>query len=119
MKIKKFESLPSFSDEEAEAIKSVLLSNKVNYWTGDECSSFEKEFAKSSGVDYSIALANGTLALEVALRALDIGSGDEVMLHQEHLLPPFLVWLMWAPHLFLRMLIPNQEILRLKPFQKY
>ena len=74
-----FASWPSFSEEEADAIKNVLLSNKVNYWTGDECRTFEKEFAKWSGVHYSIALANGTLALEVALRALDIGPGDEVI----------------------------------------
>jgi dTDP-4-amino-4,6-dideoxygalactose transaminase len=74
-----FAPWPSFSEEEAEAIKNVLLSNKVNYWTGDECRTFEKEFADWTGVDYSIALANGTLALEVALRALDIGPGDEVV----------------------------------------
>ena len=74
-----FAPWPSFSEEEAEAIKNVLLSNKVNYWTGDECRTFEKEFAKWSGVHYSIALANGTLALELALRALDIGPGDEVI----------------------------------------
>lgn len=74
-----FAPWPSFSEEEGKAIKEVLLSNKVNYWTGDECRQFEKEFAKWSGVHYSIALANGTLALEVALRALDIGPGDEVI----------------------------------------
>ena len=74
-----FAPWPSFSEEEAEAIKDILLSNKVNYWTGDECRIFEKEFAEWSGVKYSIALANGTLALEVALRALDIGPGDEVV----------------------------------------
>ena len=74
-----FAPWPSFSEEEAEAIKNVLLSNKVNYWTGDECRTFEKEFADWTGVDYSIALANGTLALEVALRALDIGPGNEVI----------------------------------------
>jgi dTDP-4-amino-4,6-dideoxygalactose transaminase len=74
-----FAPWPSFSEEEAEAIKDILLSNKVNYWTGDECRIFEKEFAEWSGVKYSIALANGTLALEVALRALDIGPGDEVI----------------------------------------
>ncbi len=74
-----FAPWPSFSEEEGEAIKNVLLSNKVNYWTGDECRQFEKEFAKWSGVHYSIALTNGTLALELALRALDIGPGDEVI----------------------------------------
>ena len=74
-----FAPWPSFSEEEAEAIKNVLLSNKVNYWTGDECRQFEKEFAKWSGAHYSIALANGTLALDVALRALNISPGDEVI----------------------------------------
>ena len=70
---------PSFTDEEAEAVKRVLLSNKVNYWTGQECRAFEKEFAAWCGAEYAIALANGTLALELALRALDVGSGDEVI----------------------------------------
>ena len=74
-----FASWPSFSEEEGKAVKDILLSNKVNYWTGDECRQFEKEFAEWSGVNYSIALANGTLALEVVLRALDIGPGDEVV----------------------------------------
>ena len=74
-----FAPWPSFSEEEAQGIKDVLLSNKVNYWTGHESRTFEKEFAEWSGVNYSIALANGTLALEVALRALDIGPGDEVV----------------------------------------
>jgi dTDP-4-amino-4,6-dideoxygalactose transaminase len=74
-----FAPWPSFSEEEAEAIKDVLLSNKVNYWTGDECRKFEKEFSEWCGVHYSIALANGSLALEVALKALNIGQGDEVI----------------------------------------
>ena len=75
----KFSPWPSFSEEEAEAVKQVLLSNKVNYWTGQECRKFEKEFAAFSGCSHAIALANGTLALELALYALDIGSGDEVI----------------------------------------
>lgn len=74
-----FAPWPSFSDEEAEAIKDVLLSNKVNYWTGDESRKFEKEFAEWCGVNYAIALANGTLALDVALKALGVGPGDEVI----------------------------------------
>jgi dTDP-4-amino-4,6-dideoxygalactose transaminase len=74
-----FAGWPSFSEDEAETIKDILLSNKVNYWTGDECRKFEKEFANWSGAKHAIALANGTLALELALRALDIGPGDEVV----------------------------------------
>ena len=74
-----FPQWPSFTGEEADAVTRVLLSNKVNYWTGQECREFEKEFAAWANCDYAIALANGTLALEVALKALDIGEGDEVV----------------------------------------
>ena len=71
-----FTSWPSFSEEEANAVKNVLLSNKVNYWTGNECREFEKEFAVWSNSEYAIALGNGTLALDSALKALDIGFGN-------------------------------------------
>jgi len=74
-----FPSWPSFTQEEADAVSQVLLSNKVNYWTGEQCREFEKEFASWVGCKHAIALANGTLALEVALKALGIGSGDEVI----------------------------------------
>ncbi len=74
-----FEPWPSFTTEEADAVKNVLLSNKVNYWTGQECRIFEKEFAEFSDTTYAVALANGTVALDVALKALDIGAGDDVI----------------------------------------
>ena len=69
---------PSFTQEEADAVSKVLLSNKVNYWTGTECREFEKEFAAFVGTQYAVALSNGTLALDVALKAMDIGQGDDV-----------------------------------------
>lgn len=74
-----FSPWPSFTQEEADAVSQVLLSNKVNYWTGTECRNFEKEFAAWAGTDYGVALANGTLALDVALQAMGIGEGDEVI----------------------------------------
>ncbi|MEZ8079772.1 DegT/DnrJ/EryC1/StrS family aminotransferase [Enterovibrio norvegicus] len=74
-----FSPWPSFTKEEADAISHVLLSNKVNYWTGSECREFEKEFASWAGCEYAISLANGTLALDLALKALGIGAGDEVI----------------------------------------
>ena len=74
-----FAPWPSFTEEEAEAVKRVVLSNQVNYWTGTETREFEKEFATWSGVPHSVALANGTLALDVALKALGVGPGDEVV----------------------------------------
>ena len=75
----KFSPWPSFTLEEAESVRNVLLSNKVNYWTGNECREFEKEFAVWSNSKYAIALGNGTLALDSAFKALDIGDGDEVI----------------------------------------
>ena len=74
-----FSPWPCFTNEEADAVSAVLLSNKVNYWTGIECREFEKEFAAWAGTEYSIALANGTLALDVALKAVGVSSGDEVI----------------------------------------
>ncbi len=70
---------PSFSEEEISAVSQVLQSNKVNYWTGQQGRDFEKEFANYTDSQYAIALANGTLALDLALHALDIGCGDEVI----------------------------------------
>lgn len=70
---------PSYSTEEVEAVARVLASNRVNYWTGSEGREFEREFAAWCGASYAVALANGTLALDVALKALGIGPGDEVV----------------------------------------
>ena len=70
---------PSFTDEEANRVRDIIMSNRVNYWTGDEGRQFEREFAGWSGSAHAIALANGTLALDLALKALGIGPGDEVV----------------------------------------
>lgn len=75
----KFSSWPSFTEEEAESVKQVVLSNQVNYWTGKKCREFEQKFAEWVGAEHAIAVANGTLAIELALKALDIGHGDEVI----------------------------------------
>ncbi|MCI0994203.1 DegT/DnrJ/EryC1/StrS family aminotransferase [Pseudomonas corrugata] len=74
-----FSPWPSFTEEEANAVRDVVLSNKVNYWTGQECREFEKEFAAWTGTAHAVALTNGTVALDLALKALDIGPGDEVI----------------------------------------
>jgi dTDP-4-amino-4,6-dideoxygalactose transaminase len=70
---------PRFDDEQIAAAVAVLRSGKVNYWTGEQGRAFEAEFAEAAGCRYGIALANGTVALELALRCLDIGAGDEVV----------------------------------------
>jgi dTDP-4-amino-4,6-dideoxygalactose transaminase len=74
-----FAPWPCFEADEIEAASRVLASGKVNYWTGDEGRAFEREYAAHLGVKYAVALANGTVALELALYALGIGPGDEVI----------------------------------------
>lgn len=74
-----FSPWPDYTDEEAKAVSRVILSNKVNYWTGVESREFEKEFAGWTQARFAVALANGTLALDLALHALGIGPGDEVI----------------------------------------
>jgi dTDP-4-amino-4,6-dideoxygalactose transaminase len=74
-----FSPWPSFTPEEVDAVARTLASNRVNYWTGDNGRAFEREFADWTGVRHAVALANGTLALDVALKALGIGPGDEVV----------------------------------------
>lgn len=70
---------PYFEKDEIDAAARVLSSGKVNYWTGAEGREFEKEYASHTGVRHAIALANGTVSLELALRVLGIGPGDEVI----------------------------------------
>lgn len=79
MSFQAFPPWPSFTKEEADKVSAVLLSNKVNYWTGTEGRAFEIEFAAFADSEYAIAVANGTVALDLALYALGIGEGDEVI----------------------------------------
>lgn len=74
-----FAPWPHFDQDEVEAASRVLESGKVNYWTGHQGREFEKEFAEYNRRRHAIALANGTVALELALRVLGIGPGDEVI----------------------------------------
>jgi dTDP-4-amino-4,6-dideoxygalactose transaminase len=74
-----FSPWPSFSQQEIDAVSQVLRTNKVNYWTGQEGRKFEKEFADFTDCQHAVAVANGTLALDLALKTLDIGIGDEVI----------------------------------------
>ena len=79
MLIDGFSPWPLFTEEEANAVQAVLLSNKTNYWTGDECRKFEREFAEFFDSKYAVALGNGTLALDIAFKVLNIANGDEVI----------------------------------------
>ncbi|HMC56300.1 MAG TPA: DegT/DnrJ/EryC1/StrS aminotransferase family protein [Gemmatimonadaceae bacterium] len=70
---------PWFDEELIGASSRVLVSGKVNYWTGEEGRKFEEEFARFVGVRHAIVLANGTVALEAALKAVGVKPGDEVV----------------------------------------
>ena len=70
---------PSYTQEEIQSVSQVLSSGQVNYWTGDQCKMFEKEFAYWCGSKYAITTSNGTTSLYLALKALAIGHGDEVI----------------------------------------
>ncbi len=74
-----FPRWPHYAPEEIEKVADILRSGRVNYWTGDEARKFEREFAHYTQRRHGIALANGTVALEFALRGLGIGSDDEVI----------------------------------------
>ena len=74
-----FPRWPYFSQADIEATAEILRSGKVNYWTGNQGRLFEQEFAAHCGCKYAVAVANGTVALELALLGLGIGPGDEVI----------------------------------------
>lgn len=74
-----FPSWPCFTHDEAKAVADVLLSNRVNYWTGNEGREFEREFAEAVGCTHAVAVTNGTVALDLALKVLGVGNGDEVI----------------------------------------
>lgn len=74
-----FAPWPHYAQDEIDAVTRVLGSGRANAWTGEECGQFEAAYAQHAGVRHAIALANGTLALELALIAFDIGPGDEVV----------------------------------------
>ena len=70
---------PVFDDHQIEAVTDVLRSGRTNYWTGDVGRQFENAFSDFTGTEHAVAVANGTVALELALFALEVGPGDEVI----------------------------------------
>lgn len=74
-----FSPWPCYTDEEKQAVLSVMDSNRVNYWTGNEARKFEQEFARFCNTQHAIALANGTVALDLCFRVLSLPKGSEVI----------------------------------------
>ncbi|WP_152507730.1 DegT/DnrJ/EryC1/StrS aminotransferase family protein [Labrenzia sp. THAF35] len=70
---------PVYTDEEIDAVTGVLRSGKVNAWTGPDVFAFEAEYCDYTGAAHAIAMANGSVTLDTALRILDIQPGDEVI----------------------------------------
>lgn len=73
------EAWPHYEDDELAAVADVMKSGSVNQWSGDRVVTFQKQFAKYCSVPHAIAVANGSVALELALRALNVTCGDEVI----------------------------------------
>lgn len=65
--------------DQIKLVSEVLKKNKTNYWTGENCKKFEDEFSKYHNIKYSIAVSNGSVALEIALKALNLKKGDNVI----------------------------------------
>ena len=68
-----------YNNKQIKLVSRVLEKNKTNYWTGNECKKFEKEFSNYHKVKYSITVSNGSVALEMALKALDLKKNDEII----------------------------------------
>jgi len=68
-----------YTAKQINKVSQILKKNKTNYWTGYECKKFEKEFSNYHNVKYSIAVSNGSVALEIALKALNLRKNDSVI----------------------------------------
>jgi dTDP-4-amino-4,6-dideoxygalactose transaminase len=79
LKLRNDEQWPFYDEDEIHAAAEVLRSGRVNQWTGPDVFDFEAICAERFGGGRAIAVANGSVALELALRALGIGPGDEVI----------------------------------------
>ena len=70
---------PLITEDDVEAVCKVLRSRMLSSTVGNVTKKFEEEFANFIGASHAVAVANGTAALFIALKACDIGPGDEVI----------------------------------------
>lgn len=73
------ERWPFYGEDEIDAVTALLRSGRVNQWTGPDVFAFEEACSARFGGGRGIALANGSVALELALRTFGIGPYDEVI----------------------------------------
>jgi dTDP-4-amino-4,6-dideoxygalactose transaminase len=79
LRLRADEQWPFYDEDEVDAVAAVLRSGRVNQWTGRDVFAFEEDCSRRFGGGRAIALTNGSVALELALRAFGIGPGDEVI----------------------------------------
>ena len=70
---------PLFNGNEQEYVSRALRNGAISS-VGEEVARFEQEFAAAVGAPYAVAVSNGTAALHLALLALGVGAGDEVII---------------------------------------
>ncbi len=75
----KFNSWPKYNIREKRIVNKIISTGKVNYWTGKYCSIFENKFKNKFNLNYTISVANGSVALDAAVNVLDLKKGDEVL----------------------------------------
>ena len=68
-----------YTQNQIKFVKNILKKNKTNYWTGNQCINFEREFSKYVGNKFSIAVANGSVALEISIKALNLNNSDQII----------------------------------------
>ncbi len=68
-----------YNKDQIKLVSNILDKNRTNYWTGSECKNFEKEFSDYHKVKYSVAVSNGSVALEIAIRSLNLVKNDHVI----------------------------------------
>jgi dTDP-4-amino-4,6-dideoxygalactose transaminase len=61
-----------YNKKQIDSVVKILKKNQTNYWTGEECKNFEKEFSNYHNIKYSVAVSNGSVALEIVLKALKL-----------------------------------------------
>lgn len=79
IRTQEFPAWPCFDEQEVKAVEKVVRSGNWGRLSGTEVAALESEFARLQNAQYAIGVTNGTTALEVALQALGIGAGDEVI----------------------------------------
>jgi dTDP-4-amino-4,6-dideoxygalactose transaminase len=68
-----------YNKHQIKLVANILKKNKTNYWTGTECTKFEKTFSKYIGNKFSISVANGSVALEISIKALNLKNSDQII----------------------------------------